>query len=107
MKATLFSKFLGGAGEGFYNTSDLPNPVFIAVGENTIYAFKFKPSWFTFKIKKEVARWPKDQVEVTFEETSKMCNLLLSVKSGEQYSLEVPIMMGGRADACVSGCNGW
>jgi hypothetical protein len=57
MGATLFSKILDGAGVGF-KSNDLPNPVFIAVGDNTIYAFKYKPSWFKFKIKKEVARWP-------------------------------------------------
>jgi len=95
MRITLFSKFLNGAGEGF-KSNDLPNPVFIAVGKNTIYAFKYKPSWFKFKIKKEVARWPKDQVDVTFEETEKMCYFLLSMKSGEKFALEVPIMMGGK-----------
>ncbi|MCK5117661.1 MAG: hypothetical protein KAR44_13780 [Candidatus Aegiribacteria sp.] len=95
MGATLFSKFLDGAGEGFRSNA-LPNPVFIAVGKNTIYAFKYKPSWFKFKIKKEVARWPIDQVVVTSEETGRMCYFLLSMKSGEEYALEIPIMMGGK-----------
>ena len=36
----------------------LPNPVFIAVGSKSIYAFDFKPRGFNYKIKKEVARWP-------------------------------------------------
>jgi hypothetical protein len=35
-------------------------------------------------------------VVVTFEETGKMCYFLLTVKSGERYPLEVPIMMGGK-----------
>ena len=95
MKSTLFAKFLVGT-EVSFRTNDLPNPVFIAVGENTVYAFKYKPSWFKFKIKKEVTRWSRDQLVVTFEETDKMCYLLIVVKSGERFSLEVPIMMGGK-----------
>ncbi|MEN8208494.1 MAG: hypothetical protein ABFR50_04500 [Candidatus Fermentibacteria bacterium] len=95
MKAALFAKFSDGAGGG-HRSSDLPNPVFIAVGDSTIFAFKYKPSWFKFKIKKEVARWPKDQVVVTFEETGRMCYFLLTMKSGEMHPLEVPVMMGGK-----------
>ncbi len=45
-EARIDAKFLDGAGEEF-KSNDLPNPVFMAVGENTMYAFKFKPSWFT------------------------------------------------------------
>lgn len=95
MSATLISKLMGGIGAPL-NTSDLPNPVFLAVGTDTIYAFKYKPRGFKFKIKQEVARWPKKGVEVTVQETAAMCHFVLTVSSGESYPLEVPIMMGGR-----------
>jgi hypothetical protein len=95
MSAVLFSKLMDGAGAPA-KSSKLPNPVFIAVGSNTIYAFKYKPWFFKFKIKKEVARWPKDQVSVTSEETSMMCYFVLATSSGERYPMEVPIMMGGK-----------
>jgi hypothetical protein len=87
---------MDGAGAGG-KSCDLPNPVFIAVSANTIYAFKFKPFWFTFKIKKEAARWPKKDVSVTQEKTGAMCYLLLTTASGENYPLEIPTMMGGGA----------
>ena len=95
MKSTLVSKFLEGAGAGS-KSSDLPNPVFIAVGENTIFAFSYKPRGFKFKIKKEAARWPRDEVKLKTEETNLMCYFTLTTKSGEIFPLEVPIMMGGR-----------
>jgi hypothetical protein len=75
---------------------NLPNPVFIAVGAKTIYAFDYKPRGFKFKIKKEVARWPKDEVSVKFEETRMMITFILIMGSGESYPFEVPIMMGGK-----------
>jgi hypothetical protein len=94
MKSVLLSKFLGGG--DFSKDVDLPNPVFIAVGPSTIYAFKYKPRGFKFKIKKEVARWPKKEVKVSKQETSMMCYIVLATSSGEHYPLEVPVMMGGR-----------
>lgn len=95
MKAALFSKFIDDAG-GNIRTSDLPNPVMLAAGKTTIYAFKYKPFFFKFKIKKEVGRWAKDQVEVTSEETRNMCYFVLNSNSGERYAFEIPIMMGGQ-----------
>ena len=95
MKSVLLSKLWDGAGAPS-QSFDLPNPVFIAVGSSTIYAFKYKPRGFKFKIKKEVARWPKDEVKVTKKETSMMCYIVLSMSSGEYYPLEIPVMMGGR-----------
>ena len=95
MSATLVSKLLGGAGAPS-RSSDLPNPVFIAVGTNTIYAFSYKPRGFKFKIKKEAARWPRADVSVAVEETSTMCTFVLTLKSGEIYPLEVPTLMGGK-----------
>ena len=95
MSSVLVSKLMAGAGAGS-KSSDLPNPVFIAVGANIIYAFKYKPRGFKFKIKKEAARWPKKEVKVIVEETSAMCYFSLNMDSGESYPLEVPIMLGGK-----------
>lgn len=77
-------------------TSALPNPVFIAVGSETIYAFKYAPRGFRFKIKKEVARWPKAQVHLKAEMSSTMATFVMTTDSGENYAFEVPIMMGGK-----------
>ena len=95
MSSALMSKFIDGAG-ALSKSFDLPNPVFIAVGERYVYAFKYKPRGFKFKIKKEVARWPKDEVSVPHEETGMMCYFILTLKSGESYPMEIPIMMGGK-----------
>ena len=95
MSAALVSKLMYGAGvpSGY---SDLPNPVFIAVGESNIYAFDYKPRGFKFKIKKEVARWPRNEVRLTSEETSMMITFILTTSPDNSYPLEVPIAMGGR-----------
>ena len=81
MSSTLISKFAGGIG-AITKSFDLPNPVFIAVGTDTVYAFDYKPRGFKFKIKKEAARWPRNQVTVTAEETSTMITFILSAGSG-------------------------
>jgi hypothetical protein len=95
MKSLVFSKLMNGAG-AITKSFNLPNPVFIAVGTSTIYAFHYKPRGFKFKIKKEVARWPRNEVKITSEETKMMCYFVLSTGSGESFPLEVPIMMGGK-----------
>jgi hypothetical protein len=95
MSSTLISKFTGGIG-AMAKSSDLPNPVFIAVGANTIYAFDYKPRGFKFKIKKEVARWPRNEVSVTSDKSAGMCQFVITTSSGESYPLEVPTMMGGK-----------
>jgi hypothetical protein len=95
MSATLLSKVLDGAGAPI-TAIGLSGPIFLAVGANTIYAFKYKPRWFKFKIKKEIARWPKQGARVKAHETSMMCTFVLELGSGEQLPLEVPIMMGGK-----------
>ncbi len=95
MSSTLVSKLMGGVGAPL-GSSHLPNPVFIAVGESNIYAFDYKPRGFKFKIKKEAARWPRNEVSLTSEETSMMITFILTTGSDESYPLEVPIMMGGR-----------
>ena len=95
MSSLLISKMLGGFGAG-RKSSHLPNPVFIAVGSKTVYAFDFKPRGFKFKIKKEVARWPKKEVSVTVEKSSKMVTFFLTTGSGENYPFELPVFMGGK-----------
>ena len=95
MSSTLISKLTGGI-ETIAQTSNLPNPVFIAVGANTIYAFDYKPRGFKFKIKKEVARWPRNEVSVTSDKSAGMCQFVITMSSGESYPLEVPTMMGGQ-----------
>ena len=93
MRSMLVPKLLGGIGGGKKSTR-LPNPVFIAVGNQTIYAFKYTPRGFNYKIKKEVARWPKDEVSVEVEKTSMMASFVLTTGSGESHSLEVSTIMG-------------
>ncbi|RLC98044.1 MAG: hypothetical protein DRI46_11980 [Chloroflexi bacterium] len=95
MSSVLVSKLMGGIGGGM-KSSDLPNPVFIAVGAKSIYAFNYAPKGFKFKIKKEVLRWSKDEVSVVAEMTSTMATFVLTMDSGEIYPLEVPTMMGGK-----------
>jgi len=95
MGSALISKFTGDDG-GMMYTSNLPNPVFIAVGDKTIYAFDYAPRGFNFKIKKEVARWPKSAVKVEAEKSRMMVTFVISTDSGEHYSLEIPTMMGGK-----------
>ncbi len=95
MSSLLLSKLMGGVG-GLTKTSDLPNPVFIAVGSKSIYAFDYAPRGFKFKIKKEVARWPKDEVSVVAENTGALAKFVLTTGSGDNYHFEVPTMMGGK-----------
>ena len=92
MRSVLVPKLFGGLfGK---KPSTLPNPVFIAVGSNSIYAFKYAPRGFGFKIKKEVARWPKDALGVEVEKTRTMARFVLTTNSGESHSLEVTTIMG-------------
>jgi hypothetical protein len=95
MSMVLVSKLIDGVGV-ISKSSNLPNPVFIAVGAKTIYAFDYKPRGFKFKIKKEVARWPRHEVSVKFQETKMMITFILNTGSGGSYPFEVPIMMGGK-----------
>ena len=95
MSSLLASKLMGDGG-GIAKTSSLPNPVFIAVGTNTVYAFDYKPRGFKFKIKKEVARWPRSGLSVAVEKTGSMTAFSLNTAEGESYALEVATMMGGK-----------
>ena len=94
MGSTIVSSLFGGIGGGG-KSCDLPNPVFIAVGADSIYAFDYKPKGFKFKIKKEVARWPRNEVSVQAERTSTMTRFTLTSSSGEVFPLEITTVMGG------------
>ena len=95
MSMVLFSKLTGGRELAEY-TSDLPNPVMLAVGSDSIYAFDYKPRGFKFKIKKEVARWPRVDLDVAIEETERMAYFTMSTPSGETYPMEVATVMGAK-----------
>ena len=94
MGSLLISRLLGGSG-GSVQSVRLPNPVFIAVGSKFIYAFDYAPRGFNFKIKKEVVRWPRDEVRIESKNTGAMATFTLTPGSGESYSFEIPTMMGG------------
>jgi hypothetical protein len=95
MSSALTSKLAGGIG-ALSKSSHLPNPVFIAVGANTIYAFDYKPRGFKFKIKKEAARWSRNEVSVAAEHTRTMSYFTITTASGENYPMEIPTIMGGK-----------
>jgi len=92
---TVTNRSRGGIG-GLDRSSDLPNPVFIAVGDTTVYAFDYRPRGFKFKIKKEVARWPRGDLDVAVEETSRMCYFTMTTGSGDIYAMEVTTVMGAK-----------
>ena len=96
MASLLSSKFLG-VGGGTTRTSELPQPVIIAVGPTTIYAFKYKPRGFKIKIKPgwEVARWPRSSVDVVPGPTGAVSKFTLVTEQGDIYALEVTTAMGG------------
>jgi hypothetical protein len=94
----LFTKLFGifGTITKSSQSSPLPNPVFIAVGAKSVYAFDYAPRGFKFKIKKQVARWPRDEVNVVVKKTGAMTAFDITTASGESHPLEVPTMMGGK-----------
>jgi hypothetical protein len=94
MSSFLLTK-LTGIG-GIDRSSDLPNPVFVAVGSDTVYAFDYKPRGFKYKIKKEAARWPRRDLTVLVEETDRMCYFTLTTGAGDVYPLEVATVMGAK-----------
>ena len=95
MSAVLLSKLTGGM-VGPDRLSELPNPVFIAVGSDTVYAFDYRPRGFKFKIKKEAARWPRRDLRVAVEHTDRMCYFTMTTGSGDVYPLEVTTVMGAK-----------
>lgn len=88
-------------GPGGTKTSDLPNPVLIAVGPTTIYAFKYTPRGFKVKVKSgsEVARWPRSSIQIESGDRGKLASqFALITEGGDVYALEVTTALGG-ADA--------
>ena len=96
MASVLTSKFLP-TGGGIPRTSDLPNPVLVAVGPTTVYAFKYKPKGFKIKLKSgsEVARWPRTSIEVDTGKTGSVTQFALVTDQGDVYALEVTTALGG------------
>ncbi len=96
MASVLTSRFLP-AGGGLPRTSELPNPVLIAVGPSTIYAFKYKPKGFKVKLKSgsEVARWPRSSIDVEVGKAGAVSQFALVTDQGEVYTLEVTTALGG------------
>jgi hypothetical protein len=95
MSSVLLSRVTGGM-TGVSRTSDLPNPVFIAVGSDNVFAFAYKPRGFKVKIKKELARWPRADLTVAVEETGRMSYFTMATGSGDVYALEVATVMGAK-----------
>lgn len=92
------SALFGGSVSGFgKKPSSLPSPVFLAVGSDTVYAFKYVPKGFKFKIKDEVARWRRGGLRLEVQKTNTMANFVLTTASGESHNLEVTILMGAEA----------
>ena len=96
MFSALTSHFLP-AGGGLPRTSELPNPVLIAVGPTTVYAFKYKPKGFKIKLKSgsEVARWSRDAIDVQRGADGKVSKFALVTSEGGVYALEVTTALGG------------
>lgn len=85
-------------GPGSPRTSELPNPVLIAVGPTTVYAFKYKPRGFKVKVKagSEVARWPRSSIRVETGEPGKISSqFALVTDQDEVYAMEVTTALGG------------
>ena len=96
MGNVVFSK-LAGVNMGLSRTSELPNPVFLAVGTDTVYALAYKPRGTKWKIKGEVARWPRQGMQVGSETTKTMCYFTIVTADGGHYEMEAAIFMGGQA----------
>ena len=95
MNSGLLFKLLSG-GEKHKQSIKLPNPVFIGVGEKTIYAFAYVPKGFKYKIKKEVTRWSRDKVRIEAESEGPMATFVLNTQSGDSYPFEILTIMGAR-----------
>lgn len=96
MARTFIAKLFLGGFEAAWKTSGLPNPVFIAVGHENIYAFDYRPRGFKFKIKKQAARWPRKDVIIEAEPGDRMFKFIIAVPTGEKIPLEIPVLMGGK-----------
>ena len=93
----LFVGKLGGVGGGQTRTSELPSPLLVAVGQDTVYAFKYKPKGFKIKLKKgsEAARWRKSSIHVETGSSGGVSDFAIITDSGDIYALEVTTALGG------------
>jgi len=97
MSAALVSS-ISRFGGGLTRTSRLPNPVLIAVGPETVYAFKYKPKGFKVKLKSgsEVARWPRRNTEIEVDAPGKITTQFALVTGPDEvHPLEATTAMGG------------
>jgi trehalose/maltose hydrolase-like predicted phosphorylase len=76
---------------GLTKTSDLPNPVLVAVGEHGVYAFSFKPRGFKMKVKKEVRRWNRADVAIAGGDGTRIKSFSLCAPEGH-YDFEATTM---------------
>jgi hypothetical protein len=95
MKSVLFTS-LAGFPAGMSRTSELPNPVFIAVGSDSVFALDYRPRGRKFKIKGQVAKWPRRGLEVASEVEQGMCYFNMKTADGHVYEMEVAVFMGAR-----------
>ncbi len=87
----LFLGKLQGFGGGPTRTSDLPSSLLIAVGSETVYAFKYKAGGFKVKVKKgsEAARWVKNSIYVVSAPGGAVSEFAIITDAGDVYALEV------------------
>lgn len=89
---------LSSFGGGIRRTSKLPNPLLLAVGPTTVYAFKYKPKGFKVKLKRgsEVARWARRDVRLEVDQPGVLTTqFALAVEPDEVYELEATTARGG------------
>ncbi len=67
----------------------LPDPVLLAVGSESIYAFDFAPRLFGFEVKRLVVCWPRHDLTVAVERANTVTYLTITTRLGESHALEV------------------
>jgi hypothetical protein len=91
----LFAGTLSGFGDGPTRTSELPSLLIIAVGQDTVYAFKYTPRGFKIKKGSEAARWRRDAIHVERGSSGGVSDFAIVTDSGDIYALEVTTALGG------------
>jgi hypothetical protein len=87
-----------GASSGRVYTSELPNPLMLGVGDQSVYAFAYKPKGFKIKLKKgsEEARWPRQGLRVEADDPGgAVSQFAIVTADGNAYALEATTAMGG------------
>jgi hypothetical protein len=74
----------------------LANPIYIAVVSKSICAFDNAPKGFNFKVKKQLARSPKDVRCVETENIGTRTTFTFILGSGENYPFQIHTMMDGK-----------